>query len=200
LMKESSSSYTATLARKRRPNMMAGRVDDDTVLEHMLLQLRRPTEKEEDLQEFLRDLQTVGSRNYHRWISAREFGERFGPSDRDLDKLTDWLERHHLPNQRGSTPAAWVIDFTAPRDKCEKPSHGNPSFSRPRPEAHRQYQQPRRSPGRSLIAGGGHRVVARFLAARMHQMHQARHQFTVPNPLGGTILRWCRQTSPIFTI
>src|SRR5258708_33271560 len=78
-----------------------GAVDDDTVLDHMLLQLRRPTEKEEDLQEFLRDLQTVGPRNYHRWLSAREFGERFGRSDRDLAKVTDWLPRARLQIQGG---------------------------------------------------------------------------------------------------
>jgi pro-kumamolisin-like protein len=69
-----------------------GAVDDDFLMEHMLLQLRRPVEEEEELQEFLDELHKDGASNFHRWISAQEFGERFGPSDRDLDKITDWLE------------------------------------------------------------------------------------------------------------
>jgi len=162
-----------------------GAVDDDTVLEHMLLQLRRPTEKEEDLQEFLRDLQTVGSRNYHRWISAREFGERFGPSDRDLDKLTDWLERHHF-QINVVYPSGMVIDFTGTAGQVRKAFHTEIHHFHVQGQKHIANTSNPQIPGAlsSLVVG----IVSLhdFSPHAMHQMHQARHQFTVPNPLGGT--------------
>jgi hypothetical protein len=99
-----------------------GAVGDDLLLEHMLLQLRRPWEKEEELQDYLEDLQEVGSRNYHRWLSAREFGERFGPSDRDLDKITDWLEEHHF-KINVVYPSGMVIDFTGTAGQVRKAFH-----------------------------------------------------------------------------
>jgi len=99
-----------------------GPVDDDVLLEHMLLQLRRPTEKDEDLQEFLDELQKPGSPNFHRWISAREFGERFGPSDRDLDKITNWLEAHRF-TINVVYPSGLVIDFTGTAGQVRKAFH-----------------------------------------------------------------------------
>src|SRR5882672_5724891 len=162
-----------------------GAVDDDTVLEHMLLQLRRPTEKEEDLQEFLRDLQTVGSRNYHHWISAREFGERFGPSDRDLDKLTDWLERHHF-QINVVYPSGMVIDFTGTAGQVRKAFHTEIHHFHVQGQKHIANTSNPQIPGAlsSLVVG----IVSLhdFSPHAMHQMHQARRQFTVPNPLGGT--------------
>ena len=53
-------------------------------LEHMLLQLKRSREQELALQQFLDELQSKSSPNYHRWISAQEFGERFGLAKSDL--------------------------------------------------------------------------------------------------------------------
>ena len=162
-----------------------GAVDDDTVLEHMLLQLRRPAEKEEDLQEFLKDLQTVGSRNYHRWISAREFGERFGPSDRDLDKLTDWLERHHF-QINVVYPSGMVIDFTGTAGQVRRAFHTEIHHVHVRGEKHLANMSDPQIPAAlsSLVVG----IVSLhdFSPHAMHQMRQPRHQFTVPNPLGGT--------------
>jgi len=64
------------------------------------------------------------------------------PPIRDLDKLTDWLERHHF-QINVVYPSGMVIDFTGHRGTSAKSlPHGNPSFSGPRPEAHCQYQQP----------------------------------------------------------
>jgi regulation of enolase protein 1 (concanavalin A-like superfamily) len=162
-----------------------GAVDDDTVLEHMLLQLRRPAEKEEDLQELLEDLQTVGSRNYHRWISAHEFGERFGPSDRDLDKLTDWLERHHF-QINVVYPSGMVIDFTGTAGQVRKAFHAEIHHIQVRGEKHLANMSNPQVPAAlsSLVVG----IVSLndFSPHAMHQMHQTRHQFTAPNPLGGT--------------
>jgi subtilase family serine protease/acyl-CoA thioesterase FadM len=88
-----------------------GRVPDDHRMEHMLLQLKRSPEIETALEQFIEGLQTPGSPNYHQWISAQEFGAQFGVAPQDLDKVTDWLERHHL-QVNVVYPSGMVIDFS----------------------------------------------------------------------------------------
>jgi regulation of enolase protein 1 (concanavalin A-like superfamily) len=161
-----------------------GAVDDDLVLEHMLLQLRRPAEKEEDLQEFIEELHTEGSRNFHRWISAREFGERFGPSDRDLDKVTDWLERHHF-QINVVYPSGMVIDFTGTAGQVRKAFHTEIHHIQIRSEHHVGNTSNPQIPAAlsSLVVG----IVSLhdFSPHAMHQLHQPRSQFTIPNASGG---------------
>jgi regulation of enolase protein 1 (concanavalin A-like superfamily) len=172
-----------------RPEVKAendrGAVDDDIVLEHMLLQLRRPAEKEEDLQEFLDDLHNEASPNFHKWISAHEFGEKFGPSDRDLDKITDWLERHHF-QINVVYPSGMVIDFTGTAGQVRKAFHTEIHQIEVKGEKHVANNTNPQIPAAlsSLVVG----IVSLhdFSPHAMHQMHQAHHQFTFPNPLGGT--------------
>jgi regulation of enolase protein 1 (concanavalin A-like superfamily) len=162
-----------------------GAVGDDLLLEHMLLQLRRPAEQEEELQEFLEDLQEEGSRNFHHWISAHEFGERFGPSDRDLDRVTDWLEAHHFKVNVVYT-SGMVIDFTGTAGQVRKAFHTEIHQLDVKGEKHVANMSNPQIPAAlsSLVVG----IVSLhdFAPRAMHQMHQARHQFTFPNPLGGT--------------
>jgi subtilase family serine protease len=162
-----------------------GAVDDDLLLEHVLLQLRRPAEKEEDLQEFLEDLQTEGSPNFHRWISAHEFGERFGPSDQDLDKITDWLEQHHF-QINVVYPSGMVIDFTGTAGQVQKAFHTEIHQIDVKGEKHVANMSNPQIPAAlsSLVVG----IVSlhNFSPHAMHQMHRAWNQFTFPDPLGGT--------------
>ena len=62
-----------------------GKVDDDLWMGHMLLQLRRPAELERDLQQFIDELHNPNSLNFHKWLTAEEFGTRFGIARQDLD-------------------------------------------------------------------------------------------------------------------
>jgi len=84
-----------TLKGNTRPEARAqndrGAVADDFPMEHILLQLRRAPEIEKALQQFIDELHTPGSPNFHRWINAQEFGARFGPTKPDLDTVTRWL-------------------------------------------------------------------------------------------------------------
>ncbi|MGA2436618.1 MAG: protease pro-enzyme activation domain-containing protein, partial [Bryobacteraceae bacterium] len=68
-----------------------GKVADNYPLDHMLLQLKRPPGLEQALEAFLAELSTPGSPNYHKWLTAVEFGQRFGLSQADLDTITRWL-------------------------------------------------------------------------------------------------------------
>src|SRR5579859_6389779 len=93
------------------PEHDRGRAPDDLRLDHMLLQLKRAPETEAALQQFLEDLQTSGSANFHQWISAQEFGERFGVAAQDIDKVTDWLRHYHF-KINVVYASGMVIDFS----------------------------------------------------------------------------------------
>ncbi len=88
-----------------------GESRDDFRMEHMLLQLRRSPEQEQALDHFIEELNRNGSANFHQWITAREFGQRFGLSNQDLDKITGWLESHGF-KVNVVYPSGMVIDFS----------------------------------------------------------------------------------------
>jgi hypothetical protein len=91
-------SKLATLAGNTRPEANKqndrGLVADNLSMEHMLLQLKRSPEQERELLQYIEDLQAPSSPNFHHWLTAKEYGERFGLATQDLDVITRWLESH----------------------------------------------------------------------------------------------------------
>ena len=69
-----------------------GRVDDATQMDHMLLLLKRPADREAALQSLMQQQTTKGSPNYHQWLSNAQLGEEYGPSQMDIDAITGWLK------------------------------------------------------------------------------------------------------------
>jgi hypothetical protein len=59
------------IRREATPDNDRGLVDDDFSMQHMLLQLRRSSNQEHALQEFIDDLQNPTSPTFHRWISPK---------------------------------------------------------------------------------------------------------------------------------
>jgi subtilase family serine protease len=88
--------HLVTLVGNTRPEANAkndrGRVPDDFSLEHLQLQLRRPAEREAALEKYIDDLQKPASPNYHQWLTAEQFGERYGLAKSDLDTISAWLQ------------------------------------------------------------------------------------------------------------
>jgi subtilase family serine protease len=68
-----------------------GRVVDSTAMNHMLLQLKRPADREQALQVLMQQQVTKGSPNYHKWLTNAELGEQYGPAQMDIDVITQWL-------------------------------------------------------------------------------------------------------------
>jgi subtilase family serine protease len=108
-------SHRITLHGNTRPEARAendrGIVSEDLNLTHMLLQLRRSPDLEESLQQFIDELHTPGSKNFHNWITAQEFGARFGTASQDLDKIVAWLESHGF-RVNVVYPSGMLIDFS----------------------------------------------------------------------------------------
>src|SRR5580693_6294857 len=97
MIRETVSEYNlATLAGNTRPEATAendlGMVNDDLVMDHMLLQLQRAPAQEQALQQLIAEQQDPQSPDFHKWLSASEFGQRFGVAESDIRTITNWLE------------------------------------------------------------------------------------------------------------
>lgn len=74
-----------------RAEFSRGAVADSLPMDRILLLLKRSEEQEDALQSLLEAQQDKSSANYHKWLSPDDFGKQFGPSDSDLQSVTDWL-------------------------------------------------------------------------------------------------------------
>jgi len=87
---------TVALAGDTRPEAKAendrGAVDREMPLNHMMLLLKRPAEVEAGLTKFIDELHDPKSANYHKWLSAEQFGAKFGPAESDVEAVKSWLE------------------------------------------------------------------------------------------------------------
>lgn len=89
-----------TLRGNTRPEAVAkndrGRVSDGLTLNHMMLQLQRTPEQEQAFQQFIEDLHDPTSPLFHHWITAAEFGQKYGAAPADVAKVTGLLESHRF--------------------------------------------------------------------------------------------------------
>ena len=104
-----------TLQGNTRPEANAandrGRVPDGFRMDHMLLQLKRAPEQEAAFQKYVDELSDKSSPNYHRWLTPAEIGERYGPAQADIEKVTAWLESHGFKVE-SAYPNGMVLDFS----------------------------------------------------------------------------------------
>jgi subtilase family serine protease len=54
--------------------------------------LESSPEQETELEQLLAEQQDPSSPRYHEWLTPRQFGERFGASQQDLDVVANWLQ------------------------------------------------------------------------------------------------------------
>ncbi len=99
-----------------------GSVSDDLSLDHMMLQLKRSPAQEQAVANFIDDLHNPNSPNFHNWLSATDFGEKFGLAEADVQAVTGWLE------SRGFTvnsvyPNGMVIDFSGNAGQVRRAFH-----------------------------------------------------------------------------
>ena len=95
-----------------------GRVEADTPLERMILVLSPSAQQDQELKQLLDEQQRKSSPNYHRWLSAAEFGARFGTADADTQQLRAWLEGQGFAVGRVSKSKRW-IEFSGTSQQVE---------------------------------------------------------------------------------
>ena len=112
-----------TLPGNTRPEANAandrGAVPADLPMDHLLLQLRRSSEQEGALVTLIDRLHDPSSPQFHHWLSANEFGTRFGLAEPDLRAITGWLKGHGF-RVNAVYPNRTVIDFSGRRARCAR--------------------------------------------------------------------------------
>jgi len=99
-----------------------GRVSDSLVLEHMQLQLRRSYDREVSLESLIDQLHTPGSPQFHHWLKPEKFGDQFGATAADTDKITGWLASHGFTVNQ-VYPNQMLIDFSGTARQVRQAFH-----------------------------------------------------------------------------
>ena len=73
-----------------------GRVSPAKQLSYVTLELSKSESQQAELEKLLADQQDPNSPNYHQWLSPEEYGQRFGASEEDLNKIVEWLKGRGL--------------------------------------------------------------------------------------------------------
>src|SRR5271165_213062 len=104
-----------TLAGNTRSEANAGNdlgpVSDALTMDHMLLQLKRSPQQEQAAAQFVADLHNPKSPNFHKWMTAAEFGKNFGVAEADIQAITAWLQSHGF-TVNGVYPNGMTMDFS----------------------------------------------------------------------------------------
>src|SRR5438874_12522481 len=85
-----------------------GRVSGSLQLSFVTLTLTPTASQQAELDQLLRDQQTPGSPNYHKWLTPEEYGQRFGVSPEDLNKITGWLQTQGLTIASVARGRNWI--------------------------------------------------------------------------------------------
>ena len=101
-----------------------GAISSNLVLEHMQLQLQRSAEEEAAVASFVDSLQDPASPNYHQWLTAEEFGARFGTTQEDLARVTGWLKSAGF-RVNHVYPSRMMVDFTGTSGQVKSAFHAD---------------------------------------------------------------------------
>jgi len=96
-----------------------GIVANDFSMDHMLLQLRRTPEQEQALKLSIDELHNPQSPNFHQWLTAEEFGQRFGLAEQDIDAVTRWLQSYGF-KINVVYPSRILIDFSGKAEQVRQ--------------------------------------------------------------------------------
>jgi subtilase family serine protease len=74
-----------------KPEFDLGRADSSRLIEGMSLVFRPSASQQKDLDNFIKQLGDPSSPGYHKYLTPRQFGARFGLSRNDIDSARGWL-------------------------------------------------------------------------------------------------------------
>ena len=101
-----------------------GAVSPDFALNHLLLQLKRSPESETALQQYIQELQTPGSANFHKWLTPDQFAQNYGVAQEDVATVTAWLQSHGF-TVNGVQASGLTVDFSGTAEQVRRAFHTN---------------------------------------------------------------------------
>src|SRR5258707_2175907 len=152
-------------------------------MEHMLLQLKRSSEQEKALQQFIDELLTKGSPNFHHWLTAQEFGERFGLAKPDLDAITAWLQSHGF-RVNVVYPSGMLIDFSGTAAQVRTAFQTEIHYLDVKGEKHVGNISDPRIPAALTPVVAGIVSLHDFRPHTMHHLHKTNTEFTFTDAAG----------------
>jgi hypothetical protein len=179
-------SRLVTLAGNTRPEANKqndrGLVADNLSMEHMLLQLKRSPAQERALLQYIEDLQNHSSPNFHHWLTAKEFGEKYGLATQDLDSITHWLESHGLKVNL-VYESGILLDFSGTAGQVRSAFHTEIHQLDVKGVKHLANMSDPRIPAALAPAVVG---VVSLHDFKPHTNYKPRANYTFPDPEGGT--------------
>jgi subtilase family serine protease len=85
-----------------------GRLNPRSELNRVTMMFKRTEAQQVALQSLLEEQQDPSSTNYHRWLSPEEFGDRFGLSAADVDRIAGWLRAQGLIINESARSRSWI--------------------------------------------------------------------------------------------
>lgn len=80
-------------------------------LTHVRMLLKRTSQQEAALSQFLSDVQNKGSVSYHKWLTPADYARLYGPAEQDIESLKSWLQSQGLTVEQ-VTAGNMVIEFS----------------------------------------------------------------------------------------
>jgi subtilase family serine protease len=99
-----------------------GAVPDDLSMEHMQLQLQRSATQEQAVQQFIDQLHNRKSPNFHKWMTAEQFGQTFGASQQDVSTIRSWLQSQGF-TVNSISPSRMTVDFSGSAGQVRQALH-----------------------------------------------------------------------------
>jgi len=75
-----------------------GRADRSRMLHHVSLAFHPSAAQQKDLDLFLTQLQDPSSPKYHKFLTTRQFADRFGMTQNDVNQIVSWLQSQGFTN------------------------------------------------------------------------------------------------------
>ncbi len=85
-----------------------GRADASLGMQRVTIMFKSTGEQQAALDTLLAEQQDPASANYHRWLSPEEFGDRFGLSQADVDKVASWLRGQGFTIDEMARNRRWI--------------------------------------------------------------------------------------------
>jgi subtilase family serine protease len=95
---------------------------DNLPMDHMLLVLKRSQAQETALETLMAQQLDKTSPNYHKWLTPQQFGQMFGPSDQDIQKIAAWMVSHGFTIDNVSNGRT-VIEFSGDAAQVQSAFH-----------------------------------------------------------------------------
>ena len=99
-----------------------GRVSPALPFDHVLLQLKRTPEQEAALDQAIADLHDPKSASFHQWMTAAEFGAKFGATDAQIRQVSEYLTANGLQVE-GTNEGRTMLSFSGAAGDLEQAFH-----------------------------------------------------------------------------